>query len=253
MTIGLAAPLARPSRTAFMLVVVLLGATAVILTVGLGGTLTRVVYGLSLARTEQVRVGYIGGQGPGAAGPGGGQGAGITPIRGAGGQPMGILQPMDAATRRVVAAALRAQPGTLHYVAEADEQATVYGVAGQIPVTGYLGNAGWTGYGMISGRWYSGPGQVDVPAYFLAVTGKDDRGHGHDDLRRQADPGTDRGGDLRQPEQRAGDGHRLADPGQRRPRPRGGRVRRRRAPGHVAVRLRAAGSRPRSARDTWRA
>ena len=79
---------------------------------------------------------------------------------------------MDAATRRVVAAALRAQPGTLHYVAEADEQATVYGVSGQVPVTAYLGSAGWTGYGMISGRWYSGPGQVDVPAYFLAVTGK---------------------------------------------------------------------------------
>jgi putative ABC transport system permease protein len=172
MTIGLAAPLARPSRTAFMLVVVLLGATAVILTVGLGGTLTRVVYGLSLARTEQVRVGYIGGSGSGPAGPGAGPGAGITPIPGAGGQPMGILQPLDAATRRVVAVALRAQPGTLHYVAEADEQATVYGVAGQIPVTGYLGSAGWTGYGMVSGRWYSGPGQVDVPAYFLAVTGK---------------------------------------------------------------------------------
>ena len=57
-------------------------------------------------------------------------------------------------------------------MAEADEQATVYGVSGPIPVTGYLGSAGWTGYGMISGRWYSGPGQVDVPAYFLAVTGK---------------------------------------------------------------------------------
>jgi putative ABC transport system permease protein len=172
MTIGFAAPFARPSRTAFMLVVVLLGATAVILTVGLGGSLSRVVYGLSLARTEQVRVGYVGGQGPGPAGPGGGQGVGITPIRGADGQPSGVPQPMDAATRRVVAAALRAQPGTLHYVAEADEQATVYSVSGQIPVTGYLGNAGWTGYGMISGRWYSGPGQVDVPAYFLAVTGK---------------------------------------------------------------------------------
>jgi putative ABC transport system permease protein len=172
MTIGFAAPFARPSRTAFMLVVVLLGATAVILTVGLGGSLSRVVYGLSLARTEQVRVGYIGGQGPGPAGPGGGQGAGITPIAGAGGQPSGVPQPMDAATRRAVAAALRAQPGTLHYVAEADEQATVYGVSGQIPVTAYLGSAGWTGYGMISGRWYSGPGQVDVPAYFLAVTGK---------------------------------------------------------------------------------
>jgi putative ABC transport system permease protein len=169
MTIGLAAPLARPSRTAFMLVVVLLGATAVILTVGLGGTLTRVVYGLSLARTEQVRVDYIGGLGSGPSGPGAGQGAG--PVAGAAG-PLPVGQPMGAATRRMVAAALRAQPGTLHYVAEADGQATVYGVAGEIPVTAYLGSAGWTGYGMVSGRWYSGPGQVEVPAYFLAVTGK---------------------------------------------------------------------------------
>jgi putative ABC transport system permease protein len=165
MTIGFAAPLARPSRTAFMLVVVLLGATAVILTVGLGGTLTRVVYGLSLARTEQVRVDYIGGLGSGPSGPGAG------PVAGAAG-PLPVGEPMGAATRRMVAAALRAQPGTLHYVAEADEQATVYGVSGPIPVTAYLGSAGWTGYGMISGRWYSGPGQVEVPAYFLAVTGK---------------------------------------------------------------------------------
>jgi putative ABC transport system permease protein len=172
MTIGFAAPFARPSRAAFMLVVVLLGTTAVIGTVGLGGSLSRVVYGLSLARTEQVRVGYIGGSGPGQGGPGGGQGAGITPISGVTGGPAGVPQPMDGTVRRAVAAALRAQPGTLHYVAEADEQATVYGVSGPIPVTAYLGSAGWTGYGMISGRWYSGPGQVDVPAYFLAVTGK---------------------------------------------------------------------------------
>jgi putative ABC transport system permease protein len=169
-TIGLAAPFARPSRSAFMLVVVVLGATAVTLTFGLGGSLSRVVYGLSLAKTEQVRVAYLGGPsgGPGpGAGPGMGPGAGAGPVgRGA------VGQPMDAAMRRTVAAALRAQPGTLHYVAEADEQATVFGVSGPISVTAYLGNAGWTGYGMISGRWYTGPGQVDVPAYFLAVTGK---------------------------------------------------------------------------------
>jgi putative ABC transport system permease protein len=168
-TIGLAAPFARPSRTAFTLVVVGLGATAIILMVGLGGSLSRVVYGLSLARTEQVRVDYIGGLGSGPSGPGAGQGAG--PVAGAAG-PLPVGQPMGAATRRIVAAALRAQPGTLHYVAEADGQATVYGVSGPIRVTAYLGSAGWTGYGMISGRWYSGPGQVDVPAYFLAVTGK---------------------------------------------------------------------------------
>jgi putative ABC transport system permease protein len=171
-TIGLAAPLARPSRAAFTLVVVLLGATAVIGVIGLGGSLSRVVYGLSLAKTEQVRVGYIGGPGSGPAGPGAGQGAGIAPVRGVAGGPAGMPQPMDATVRRAVAAGLRAQPGTLHYVAEADEQVTVYGVAGPIPVTAYLGSAGWTGYGMITGRWYSGPGQVEVPAYFLAVTGK---------------------------------------------------------------------------------
>jgi putative ABC transport system permease protein len=171
-TIGLAAPFARPSRSAFTLVVVLLGATAVISMVGLGGSLTRVVYGLSLARTEQVRVAYIGAPLSGGSGPGAGQGAGAPPVAGGAGQPGAVPQPMDAATRRFVAAALRAQAGTLHYVAEADEQATVFGVSGAIPVTAYLGNAGWTGYGMISGRWYSGPGQVDVPAYFLAVTGK---------------------------------------------------------------------------------
>jgi len=164
-TIGLAVPFARPSRSAFTLVVVLLGATTVTLVVGLGGSLSHVVYGLSLAKTEQVRVGYFGG----LAGPGGGPGA---PPIAAGGGPLPVGQPMDAAARRTIAAALRAQPGTLHYAAEADEQATVFGVSGPIPVTAYLGNADWTGYGMISGRWYSGPGQVDVPAYFLAVTGK---------------------------------------------------------------------------------
>jgi putative ABC transport system permease protein len=168
-TIGLAAPFARPSRSAFTLVVVFLGATAVISMVGLGASLSHVVYGLSLAKTEQVRVGYIGG--PGSGGPGSGGGSGAPPIAGGGG-PVPVGQPMDAATQRTVAAALRAQPGTLHYVGEADEQATVFGVAGPIPVTAYLGNAGWTGYGLISGRWYSGPGQVEVPAYFLAVTGK---------------------------------------------------------------------------------
>jgi putative ABC transport system permease protein len=168
-TIGLAAPFARPSRTAFTLVVVGLGATAIILMVGLGGSLSRVVYGLSLARTEQVRVDYIGGLGSGPSGPGAGQGAG--PVAGAAG-PLPVGQPMGAAMRRMVAVALRAQPATLHYVAEADEQATAYGVSGPIPVTAYLGSAGWTGYGMISGRWYSAPGQVEVPAYFLAVTGK---------------------------------------------------------------------------------
>jgi putative ABC transport system permease protein len=166
-TIGLAAAFARPSRAAVTLIVIMLGASAVTLTAGLSGSLTRVVYGLSLARTEQVRVSYLGAPAGVQVGPGGGPGR---VVRVGGPAPPG--QPMDPAQQRAVAAALRAQPGTLHYVAEADMQASMPGVAGQVQVTALRGNAGWTGYGLISGRWYTGPGQADVPAYFLNATGK---------------------------------------------------------------------------------
>ena len=38
-------------------------------------------------------------------------------------------------------------------------------------MTAFRGNAAWTGYDMISGHWYTGPGQVVVPTNFLTVTG----------------------------------------------------------------------------------
>jgi putative ABC transport system permease protein len=136
-TIGLAAPFARPARTVVTLAAVLAGATAVTLAAGLGGSLSRVVSGLSLTRTEQVQIQVM-------AGPG---------------------------TSRSVPAALRQQPGTRHYVAEADVQASVAGLAQPVPVTAFAGNAAWTGYPMISGRWYHRPGQVDVSTGFLTETG----------------------------------------------------------------------------------
>ena len=49
---------------------------------------------------------------------------------------------------------------------------SVAGISQQVPVTAFRGNAAWTGYAMISGHWYSAPGQVDVPTNFLTVTGK---------------------------------------------------------------------------------
>ncbi|HEY6277136.1 MAG TPA: ABC transporter permease [Streptosporangiaceae bacterium] len=151
-TMGLAAPFARPARTALTLAAVLAGATAVTLTAGLAGSLGRVVAGLSLTSTEQIQI-----QVP----PGGPAGVVVTGH----GHHHRRAQPLT------VPAALHAQPGTLHYVAEADEQARVAGLTGQIPVTGFQGNAAWTGYPMISGHWYAAPGQADVPAGFLAATG----------------------------------------------------------------------------------
>jgi putative ABC transport system permease protein len=38
-------------------------------------------------------------------------------------------------------------------------------------VTAFRGRANWTGYGLISGRWYTAPGQADVPTGFLTATG----------------------------------------------------------------------------------
>jgi len=150
-TIGLAAPFARPGRTAVTATAIVLGATAVTFAAGLSASLTRVAGGLSRAQADPIQVSL----------PGGGA---LTRA--------GKPERPPAAQQRAVEAALRAQPGTLHYTAETTVQARVAGIPQQVPVTAFRGNAAWTGYAMISGRWYSAPGQVDVPTGFLTLTGK---------------------------------------------------------------------------------
>jgi putative ABC transport system permease protein len=157
-TIGLAAPFARPARTGITLAAIVLGATTVTLAVGLSSSLNLVVAGLSHAKAEPVQVGI---PWAASAGPAGSR----PPQTGAG--PL----PTAAAAQQAVVAALRAQPGTLHYVAQADQMAGVAGLSQPVSVTAFRGNAGWTGYDMISGRWYTGPGQVDVASHFLTATG----------------------------------------------------------------------------------
>jgi putative ABC transport system permease protein len=157
-TVGLAAPFARPARAAVTLAAVGLGAIAVTFAVGLSSSLNMVADGLSHAGSEPVQVSLVG---PGGRvqhiGPSGHGGGG---------------QPSPSAVQRALEAAIRSQPGTLRYTAQADQQASVAGLPGPVPVTAFRGDAGWTGYDLISGRWYSGPGQVDVPTRFLTLTGK---------------------------------------------------------------------------------
>jgi putative ABC transport system permease protein len=141
-TVGLAAPFARPARTAGTLIAILLGATAVTFAVGLSTSLSMVVVGLSHEQAEPVQV-YPG------------NGSNIT-----------------AAQQRAITAALQAQPDTRRFVAEADDTATIAGLSRQINVTAFAGNATWTGYEMISGHWYAAPSQVDVATGFLTETGK---------------------------------------------------------------------------------
>jgi putative ABC transport system permease protein len=147
-TIGLASPFARPARMAATLVAVLLGVTAVTFAVGLTTSLRRASDYLELTNTEQVQLSY--------GGPGG--------------------PPRDhenaAAQEGAVTAAIRAEPGTLRYVLEDDDQyVNVPDLTQAIPVTAFDGNAGWTGHALIKGHWYTGPGQVDAPTAFLKTTG----------------------------------------------------------------------------------
>jgi putative ABC transport system permease protein len=138
------------------LTAILLGAVTVTFAAGLATSLSRVANGLSRARSEPVQVSLAEGSGnvkhlgPSTAPP----------------------PPSPAAQPRAIEAALRAQPGTLHYAAEADLDLSVAGLPGQVPVTAFRGNASWTGYDIISGRWFSGPGQADVPTNFLTASGK---------------------------------------------------------------------------------
>jgi putative ABC transport system permease protein len=162
-TIGLAGPFARPTRTAITLVAILFGGVAVTFGVGLAASLNRVYNDLSHSAAEPVQV-YI----PGVPGSGGGGGS-VVPVK-AGPGP-GPAAPSLAVQEQAVTAALRAQPGTLHYVAESDDRISTLGLSDHTRLIGFGGDASWTGYALISGHWYSGADQVDVNTGFLTDTG----------------------------------------------------------------------------------
>jgi putative ABC transport system permease protein len=80
-------------------------------------------------------------------------------------------QPSAAAQQADMAAVIRAQPGTLHYVTESDDRFGVTGMAGTASVTAFGGDASWIGYALISGHWYGGGGAV-VNTSLLHATGR---------------------------------------------------------------------------------
>jgi len=164
-TIGLAGPFARPTRTVITLAAILFGAVAVTFGLGLGASLNRVYNDLSRTAAEPVQVSI-----PGAPGRNLGGGP-ATPVRATPGSGPGPAVPSLAAQEQAVTAALRVQPGTLHYVAESDDNVNVLGLSDRLSLIGFGGDASWTGYALIAGHWYSGADQADVNTGFLAQTG----------------------------------------------------------------------------------
>lgn len=141
--LGLAQPFARPARAAGMLAAVLFGTAAATFAVGMGGTMSWVQEAKNHATADVV----VHPARPG--GPSVSQAAG---------------RPVDPAA---VNAALAAQPGTGASYSTGTEDVTVPGVAGATNVTAFAGDSSWSGYRMVSGRWFRGPGEAVAPSTFL--------------------------------------------------------------------------------------
>lgn len=166
MTVGLAAPFSRPARSAVTLAALVFGLTGVVLGTSLNTSIHKInnsaFHGLG-----QLEVGLN-----------------------------GRTNTLSPGQEAAVRAAIRAQPGTLHYVAESDltysgtrsgprsvvseavgnPRPTVsFRIAGQpglaVMAYAYNGDSSWLGWSLVSGRWYSGPGQIDVSTDFTADTG----------------------------------------------------------------------------------
>jgi putative ABC transport system permease protein len=161
-TLGVAAPAARPARTLVTVLAIVFGAAAVTFGAGLAASLDRAYADIQQASLP-VAVSAI----PPAPGQGGPHAGGkLKVITGE--------YAMTAAQRGRVTSALAAQPGTLHYLPETDSQLSVPGLADGVSVTAYGGNPAWSGLALISGRWYSrspAAAEVDVNTMFLTDTG----------------------------------------------------------------------------------
>lgn len=166
-TIGLAAPFARPARSAVTLASITFGLTAVVLAVGVTSSVSKINGATSQWGQDEI---------------------------------VGAPHAFTASQQRRVVAALRAQPETLRYVAAAWPHPTppgtatisghlpagkrgtrppggsgpvvsVPGVGSHVPVAAFAGDAAGFGWDIISGTWYQRPGQVVVNTADPATAG----------------------------------------------------------------------------------
>ena len=159
--IGLAAPFARPARTAVTLAAIAFGACAVIFAVGLNTGLGRAQQAQVHSATAPVTIQQNLGQGSNGPGP--------HAVKAGG--PSGPPPAPTAAQTARLGSTLSAQPGTARYVADYFSPVRVSGISGPVNAQVYGGDASWLDFGMIAGRWASGPGQVDVNTAFLTQSG----------------------------------------------------------------------------------
>jgi putative ABC transport system permease protein len=72
-----------------------------------------------------------------------------------------------------VAAVLESQPGTAHWLGYRETDISVPGLTGESSLVEYTANPGWVGYELVSGRWFSRPGEAVVPTELLRSTDRE--------------------------------------------------------------------------------
>ncbi|MGW5349486.1 FtsX-like permease family protein [Streptomyces sp. NPDC004031] len=158
-TMGLAGPFARPGRSATIWVAVAFGAVGVTFAFGLGSSLSAIQDGLNRDTPGQVTVPVY--PPPTDAQP---------PVAAGGAPPAPVARP-EAVDRGRLVSAITAQQGTAGYVGTSEAQVGVAGVPGAARAAAYQGDASWAGLQMVSGHWFTGPGQIVVGHRFLEATG----------------------------------------------------------------------------------
>ncbi|MET7401955.1 ABC transporter permease [Dactylosporangium sp. NPDC005572] len=156
---GLGTPFARPGRSAMTVVAVLLGATTVILAIGLSTSFGVVKEHFARTGSVQVIVDVLSAEPDGEG----------RVMRPAGGPKPG--EALDSVDPAAVRSTIEAQPGTARVVGLTRAEVTMAGIAEPIEVEAYDGDATWTGYPLISGRWYTGLGEAVAGSRMLSLTG----------------------------------------------------------------------------------
>lgn len=158
-TMGLAGPFARPGRSATIWVAVAFGAVGVTFAYGLGSSLSAIQDGLNRDTPGQISI-------PVHAPP-----MDAPPPGNAGGEhsaPVGRPAPVDTGK---LLSAITGQQGTAGYVGTSEAQVGVAGLAGAARANAYQGDASWAALQMVTGHWFTGPGQIVVGHRFLEATG----------------------------------------------------------------------------------
>jgi putative ABC transport system permease protein len=156
-TLGLAHPFARVLRSATIVAAIAFGAAAATFAVGLGSSLNQVQ--ATESHGDVVVVSGKPESGPPTSGG-----------RPPGGGPQVAAGPPPAPDPAAVVAAITAQSGTSGYSGVASTDVTAAGLTDSLEALAFTGDNSAYGYRMVSGTWFTKPGEIVVAAPFLTAT-----------------------------------------------------------------------------------